>query len=58
MVPSRFGKNFRNSPLQFNGDNSGKGMVYIKAGSFLMGADNEQASADEFPKHTVWWHPH
>jgi formylglycine-generating enzyme required for sulfatase activity len=29
------------------------GMVWIPGGNFLMGADNEQARADEFPKHSV-----
>lgn len=30
------------------------GMVLIPGGRFSMGGDNEQASPDEFPKHTVW----
>ena len=34
-------------------NNQHKGMVYINAGSFSMGADNTQAEADEYPKHTV-----
>jgi sulfatase modifying factor 1 len=29
------------------------GMVLIKAGDFMMGADNTQASEDEYPKHKV-----
>jgi len=29
------------------------GMVWIQGGSFQMGADNNQASSDEYPKHTV-----
>lgn len=29
------------------------GMVWIPGGTFRMGADNDQASADEYPKHTV-----
>ena len=29
------------------------GMVWIAAGSFMMGADNKQASEDEYPKHKV-----
>jgi len=33
-----------------------KGMVWIKAGNFLMGADNKQASEDEYPKHKVGVH--
>lgn len=30
-----------------------EGMVFIKTGTFLMGADNKQASPDEYPKHKV-----
>ncbi|TWI97275.1 formylglycine-generating enzyme required for sulfatase activity [Mucilaginibacter frigoritolerans] len=30
-----------------------KGMVWIKAGTFMMGADNKQALDDEYPKHKV-----
>jgi len=33
-----------------------KGMVWIKAGNFLMGADNKQAYEDEYPKHKVALH--
>lgn len=34
--------------------NNGHGnMVWIAGGSFMMGGDNQQASADEFPKHKV-----
>lgn len=29
------------------------GMVWIKSGTFMMGADNKQASPDEYPKHKV-----
>lgn len=39
--------------IAFNGDTSTKGMVYIPGGTFMMGADNDQASADEYPKHKV-----
>jgi len=28
-------------------------MIWIKAGTFLMGADNKQAAPDEYPKHKV-----
>ncbi|WP_255547629.1 formylglycine-generating enzyme family protein [Mucilaginibacter sp. dw_454] len=34
-------------------DHSHKGMVWIKAGTFSMGGDNDQAGPDEFPKHKV-----
>src|ERR1019366_5380453 len=30
-----------------------EGMVWINAGTFLMGGDNKQAAADEYPKHKV-----
>lgn len=30
-----------------------EGMVFIRGGIFAMGADNDQARADEYPKHTV-----
>jgi formylglycine-generating enzyme required for sulfatase activity len=29
------------------------GMVWVPGGTFRMGADNDQAAADEYPKHTV-----
>ena len=32
---------------------SKKGMVEIPGGTFMMGADNNQASADEYPRHKV-----
>jgi formylglycine-generating enzyme required for sulfatase activity len=35
------------------GSHSVAGMVRIEGGTFLMGADNEQGSGDEYPKHTV-----
>jgi formylglycine-generating enzyme required for sulfatase activity len=53
MVPSRFANTSVDSTLQFNGDTSTKGMVFIKGGTFMMGGDNSQASADEYPKHKV-----
>lgn len=39
--------------IKFNGDTSKTGMVSIPAGVFMMGADNEQADKDEYPKHKV-----
>lgn len=39
--------------IEYNGDSSVAGMVLIPAGIFSMGGDNEQADADELPKHTV-----
>lgn len=53
MVPSRFANVAVDSTLQFSGDTSLNGMVFIKGGTFTMGGDNNQASADEFPKHKV-----
>ena len=47
MVPSRFGNGSVDSSLQFSGDTSVTGMVFIKGGTFLMGGDNDQASPDE-----------
>lgn len=41
------------SDIVFNGDTSTADMVYIPGGTFMMGGDNEQASKDEYPKHTV-----
>ncbi|WP_255460384.1 formylglycine-generating enzyme family protein [Lacibacter sediminis] len=51
-VPTRFGSD-TSSAIGFNGDTSTSGMVYIPGGTFEMGADNEQASEDEYPKHKV-----
>ncbi len=53
MVPSRFGNVSSDSSLRFSGDTSTKGMVLIKGGTFMMGGDNSQAAADEFPQHEV-----
>ncbi|WP_276361658.1 formylglycine-generating enzyme family protein [Daejeonella sp. H1SJ63] len=39
--------------IAFNGDTSKAGMVPISGGSFMMGADNDQADQDEYPKHKV-----
>jgi sulfatase modifying factor 1 len=53
MIPQRFPNTTIDSSLQFNGDSTVTGMVYIKGGTFMMGGDNNQAAADEFPKHEV-----
>jgi formylglycine-generating enzyme len=54
-VPARFASagtiNYNDS--LYKGDSSNEGMVLINGGEFMMGGDNEQASADEFPKHKV-----
>ncbi|MFZ1785527.1 MAG: formylglycine-generating enzyme family protein [Ferruginibacter sp.] len=52
-VPNRFSVEGDISLVQFNGDTSVTGMVFIPGGVFDMGGNNEQASADEFPKHKV-----
>jgi formylglycine-generating enzyme required for sulfatase activity len=51
-VPSRF-TNDSAGAVTFNGDTSTTGMLYIPGGTFMMGADNGQASEDEYPKHSV-----
>jgi formylglycine-generating enzyme len=33
--------------------NTHAGMVWVKPGTFMMGGDNKQAAADEYPKHKV-----
>ena len=53
MVPSRFSSSTADTTLHFNGDTSVAGMIFIKGGDFMMGGDNKQASADEYPKHEV-----
>jgi formylglycine-generating enzyme required for sulfatase activity len=52
-VPARFTADSSFAHIPFNGDTSTTGMVFIPGGSFDMGGDNEQASADEYPKHRV-----
>ena len=53
-VPSRFGAGADSSGITITSeDTSTKGMVLIEGGSFDMGGDNDQASPDEYPKHTV-----
>lgn len=52
-VPTRFTGDSSINSIKFNGDTSTKGMVLINGGSFSMGGDNNQASADEYPKHNV-----
>jgi sulfatase modifying factor 1 len=54
-IPSRF------ASLHEGGTNiavrtqllSHEGMIYIEGGTYLMGADNDQAADDEYPKHKV-----
>ena len=55
MLPSRFGNAATDSSLLFKGDTYVKKNGVYKGGTFMMGGDNNQASADEFPKHKVRW---
>jgi formylglycine-generating enzyme len=52
-VPSRFGADSANAAIAYSGDTSVAGMVLIPEGVFEMGGDNNQADADEYPKHKV-----
>jgi formylglycine-generating enzyme len=53
-VPSRFaGTDSLLQNIKTSGDTSNSGMVLIPGGTFDMGADNNQASPDEYPKHKV-----
>lgn len=54
-VPSRFPglSNKGTNALTPGKAISHEGMVWIKGGSFMMGGDNQQAEADEYPKHQV-----
>lgn len=53
QVPQRFANAATDSSLIHNGDTSLNGMVLINGGTFSMGGDNQQADADEYPKHSV-----
>ncbi len=52
QAPARFAAS-TDTALSVHADTSTAGMVYIPGGSFMMGGDNSQASADEYPKHQV-----
>ncbi|MGF1584303.1 MAG: formylglycine-generating enzyme family protein [Bacteroidales bacterium] len=61
-VPDRFGNlsslsdsqpNALSTDLQTATDSIPQGMVWIPAGTFMMGGDNNQADPDEYPKHQV-----
>lgn len=56
-IPSRFAGQSR-TQMAFAGkeDSSHAGMNYIPGGTFMMGADNNQAAPDEFPEHKVTLH--
>lgn len=53
-IPSRFAiAEDTDQHIITSGKSSTDGMVWINGGSFMMGADNKQASQDEYPKHQV-----
>ena len=52
-IPARFGNELTNDSILANGDTSTASMKYIPGGTFMMGGDNDQASDDEYPKHSV-----
>jgi len=56
-IPKRFengvSKLQHNKANQTTTQSSKAGMVWIPAGRFMMGGDNDQARSDEFPKHPV-----
>ena len=52
-VPARFAATDSNSIVSASGDTSTGGMKYIPGGTYRMGGDNNQADADEYPKHSV-----
>lgn len=53
QAPARFGNTADSSITQGSTDSAFTAMVLIPGGTFDMGGDNEQASADEYPKHPV-----
>lgn len=52
-VPARFPAASNLDSIKVGSDSSATGMKYIPGGTYMMGGDNNQASADEFPKHNV-----
>jgi len=53
-VPSRFISAATIQNIATRKEKSTEGMVLIPAGTFMMGADDKQADADEYPKHKVF----
>lgn len=53
-IPSRYPALYKPADLKKTvQDTAHPGMVYINGGTYLMGADNQQAEPDEYPKHKV-----
>ncbi len=52
-IPSRFPSASQAESTTTHAPQVSEGMVYIEGGLFEMGADNEQARPDEYPKHKV-----
>lgn len=52
QTPARFAGSVDTSSV-VNADTAADGMRFIPGGTFMMGGDNSQASADEYPKHEV-----
>jgi sulfatase modifying factor 1 len=54
-IPARFGNVKLEQPqaTPANKLSSHEGMVWIASGTYQMGGDNKEASADEYPKHAV-----
>ncbi len=52
-IPSRFAPSDKGDGAKPTAGIANEGMVWIDGGGFEMGADNKQASSDEYPKHKV-----
>lgn len=52
-VPNRFQVKSKVKDTNDSTASNHEGMVWIPAGEFMMGGDNDQARSDEFPKHRV-----
>lgn len=53
-IPQRFAASSSTSiETMQKGTASAEGMVWVEGGTFMMGADNDQAHQDEYPKHQV-----
>ena len=59
-IPSRFAslrsENPVNTLIAHGISNTHKGMTWIKPGTFIMGGNNKQAAADEYPRHKTTVH--